>query len=98
MRLAAVQALLVIQGAEAKEPIAALKDLLGHEEASTRRDAASALGNLGLGAKESQPALACLLKDPDGGVRSTAAYAVARIKSAVARTSVGGRNAAWPRR
>jgi HEAT repeat protein len=84
VRLAAVQALLAIQGAEAKEPIAALRDLLSHKESSARRDAASALGDLGVAAKGILPDLAHLLKDPDGGVRSAAAYAVARIKSAEA--------------
>jgi HEAT repeat protein len=84
VRLAAVQALLAIEGPESKEAMVALKELLSHGEASVRRDAASMLGGLGVPAKGTLSELAPLLKDADGGVRSAAAWAVARIKGAEA--------------
>ena len=61
---------------------AALIIALRDEDASMRKKAADALGELGSAAKDAIPALTKVLKDEDKDVRDAAQTALAKIKAA----------------
>ena len=85
VRLAAARSLRVRQAPGAEQAVDPLIELLSHEKAAVRRDAALALGDLGAPAKRSLPALKSLQRDAsEAAVRGPAAWAVARIIAAEA--------------
>ena len=85
VRLAAARALLARRAPEVDRAVDPLVELLAHEAAEVRRDAAMVLGDLGGPAKRALPALKLLRRDAkEAAVRSAAAWAVARIVAAEA--------------
>jgi HEAT repeat protein len=84
VRLAAASALRAIQPDEPVPAVPALVSLLTHRQAEIRRDTATGLASFGATAAGALPPLRATLEDPDAGVRSAAAYAVARITAAEA--------------
>ncbi|MCC6142239.1 MAG: HEAT repeat domain-containing protein, partial [Candidatus Hydrogenedentes bacterium] len=63
-------------GPRLPDAIAPLVDMLQHEDGSTRMAACTALGRTGAAAAPAIPFLMAALRDPDPGVRSTAADAL----------------------
>jgi HEAT repeat protein len=80
IRLAAAAALLAIQGREARAAVPTLVELLAQPDIHHRRTAVGLLGDLGATAKEALPALTRARTDVDGGVRTAAAWAIAKIQ------------------
>jgi HEAT repeat protein len=83
VRLAAAAALRVLSD-EPEPALAALLALLAHDKPEVRRDAAAGLAAFGASAKEAVVPLRQAMNDPDAGVRSAAACAVARVTTAAA--------------
>lgn len=84
VRLAGAAALRALGSEESIPAVKSLQGLLTQDEPKLRRDAAAALGQFGAPAKSALPVLTGMVKDPDAGVRSAAAWSVARITAASA--------------